>query len=85
MRSVIVATLTVSHPMITDKDAANYVARLGLVGTRMGEAVADARRLAAKDMIPPRFILLATKFRGATGSTSAGSCEYGRRRPRCSC
>jgi uncharacterized protein (DUF885 family) len=56
----IVATLTVSHPMNTPKDAASYVARLGVVGTRMGEAVADARRLAAKDMIPPRFILLAT-------------------------
>ncbi|OFW32624.1 MAG: hypothetical protein A3G76_05580 [Acidobacteria bacterium RIFCSPLOWO2_12_FULL_65_11] len=56
----LVAILTVSHPMITDRDAANYVARLGLVGTRMGEAVADARRLAAKNMIPPRFILLAT-------------------------
>ncbi|MGB7217942.1 MAG: DUF885 domain-containing protein [Vicinamibacterales bacterium] len=56
----IVATLTVSHPMVTDKDAANYVARLGLVGTRMNEATADARRLAARNMIPPRFILLAT-------------------------
>ena len=56
----IVATLTVSHPIVTDKDAANYVARLGVVGTRMGEAAADARRLATKNMIPPRFILLAT-------------------------
>lgn len=38
----------------------NYVARLGQVGTRMGEAIAGARQLAAKDLMPPRFILLAT-------------------------
>jgi uncharacterized protein (DUF885 family) len=50
-------TLTVSHPVRTPKDVANYVARLGDVAPRMAEAVADARARAKKDLIPPRFIL----------------------------
>ena len=39
------------------RDAENYLARLEQVGDRMDEAVAEGERLAAKNMIPPRFIL----------------------------
>ena len=49
--------LTVQHPLRTPKDVSNYVARLGLVGPRMAEAVVESRRRADKDLIPPRFIL----------------------------
>ena len=56
----LVAVITVSHPLRTPRDASNYVTRLGQVGQRMSEAIADAKRLAAKDLIPPRFILDAT-------------------------
>jgi uncharacterized protein (DUF885 family) len=52
--------LTIVHPLNTEKDAANYVARLRQVSTRMDEAVAEAGLLANKQMIPPRFILAAT-------------------------
>ena len=38
----LVNALTVVHPLITEKDAANYVARLGQVGARMDEAIAEA-------------------------------------------
>jgi uncharacterized protein (DUF885 family) len=55
----LINTLTVVHSVLTEKDAANYLARLGQVGTRMDEGVAEARRLAAKGMLPPRFILRA--------------------------
>jgi len=53
----LVNTLTVQHPMRTSADARNYVARLAQVRLRMAEATAEAERLAAKRMIPPRFIL----------------------------
>src|SRR5581483_11282469 len=53
----LVNTLTVQHPMRTSADARNYVARLAQVRLRMVEATAEAERLAAKRMIPPRFIL----------------------------
>jgi len=53
-------TLVVNHPLNTEKDAVHYITRLGLVGTRMDEAVAEAKTLAAKNMIPPRFIVRAT-------------------------
>jgi uncharacterized protein (DUF885 family)/quercetin dioxygenase-like cupin family protein len=53
-------TLVVSHPLNSEKDAVHYITRLGLVSTRMDEAIADARALAAKNMIPPRFIIRAT-------------------------
>ena len=56
----LVNTLTVVHPVLTEKDAANYLARLGQAATRMDEAVAEARRRAAKGMLPPRFVLHAT-------------------------
>jgi uncharacterized protein (DUF885 family) len=52
--------LTVVHPLNDGKDAANYLKRLAQVGTRMDEAVAEARRLADRRMVPPRFIIQAT-------------------------
>jgi uncharacterized protein (DUF885 family) len=56
----LVNTLTVTHPLRTARDAENYLARLSQVGARMAEAVAEARRVAARGTIPPRFILNAT-------------------------
>ena len=56
----LVETLTVRHPLLSERDAENYVAALGQVGARMAEAVEDARRLESKKIIPPRFILAAT-------------------------
>ncbi len=56
----LVENLTVRHPLATEKDAVNYIAALGQVGTRMDEAIAESRRLAAKNVIPPKFILQAT-------------------------
>jgi uncharacterized protein (DUF885 family)/quercetin dioxygenase-like cupin family protein len=53
-------TLTVTHPLNSEKDAVHYVARLGQVSARMDEAIAEARGLASKNMIPPRFIIRAT-------------------------
>jgi uncharacterized protein (DUF885 family) len=50
-------TLTVQHPIRTAKDVSNYVARLGQVAPRMAEAVVESQQRAAKDLIPPRFIL----------------------------
>jgi uncharacterized protein (DUF885 family) len=52
--------LTIVHPINTAKDAANYVSRLGQVGARMDEAIAEAGVRAQKGMVPPRFILDAT-------------------------
>jgi len=56
----LVSALTVVHPLITEKDAVNYVARLGQVGARMEEAIAEAIRLTERRMTPPRFIVRAT-------------------------
>jgi uncharacterized protein (DUF885 family) len=56
----LVSLLTVTHPIATESDAENYVARLGQVAPRMEEAIAEARRIAALGLIPPRFILRAT-------------------------
>ena len=56
----LVTALTVSHPVRSARDAGNYVARLAQVGARMEEAVAEARRLEAAGVLPPRFILRAT-------------------------
>src|SRR5439155_21405846 len=55
-----VERFTVSRPLAKLRDAENYVAALGQVSARMEEAIADSRRLAAKNVIPPRFILEAT-------------------------
>lgn len=46
----LVSTLTVSHPLLNEKDASNYVAALGQVGTRMAEATSESHRLVAKNM-----------------------------------
>ena len=56
----LVEALTVRHPLATERDAENYVAALGQVATRMDESTAEARRLEAREFIPPRFILAAT-------------------------
>jgi uncharacterized protein (DUF885 family) len=56
----LVSTLLVVHPLLTEKDAENYLACLAQVNTRMQEAMAESRRLAAKGIVPPRFILDAT-------------------------
>jgi len=56
----LVETMTVRHPLLTERDAENYVAALGEVRTRMEEAIAEARRLEAKNTIPPKFILQST-------------------------
>lgn len=56
----LVSVITVTHPLRTPKDASNYVVRLAQVGQRMAETIVEAKRLASKDLIPPRFILDAT-------------------------
>ena len=56
----LVTVLTSSHPLVVESDANNYVARLGLVATRMNEAIAEAERIAASGKIPPRFVLQLT-------------------------
>lgn len=58
--SSLVSTLTRLHPLHTERDIENYLARLGLVGTRMEESIAEARRIEDQGTIPPRFILDAT-------------------------
>jgi uncharacterized protein (DUF885 family) len=56
----LVEAMTVRHPLLTERDAENYVAALGEVRARMEEAIDEARRLEAKNTIPPKFILQAT-------------------------
>jgi uncharacterized protein (DUF885 family) len=56
----LVNTLTVVHPLASEKDAQNYLARLQQVDDRTAEAVVRAEALAAKNLIPPRFIVQAT-------------------------
>ena len=56
----LVETMTVRRPLLTERDAENYVVALGQVRTRMEEAVQDARRLETRKIILPRFILAAT-------------------------
>jgi uncharacterized protein (DUF885 family) len=53
-------TLTVVQPLLNEKDAINYIARLGQVSARIEEGITEARRLSEKGMIPPRFIIRAT-------------------------
>ena len=53
----LVNALSVTHPVRTPNDASNYLIRLGEVAPRMAEAVDTAKRLASRDLIPPRFIL----------------------------
>jgi uncharacterized protein (DUF885 family) len=56
----LIETLTVRHPLLSEKDASNYLAVLAQVSARMEEAIAEAQRLAIKNMFPPRFIIDAT-------------------------
>ena len=56
----LVETLTLRHPLATEKDASNYVMRLTQVGQRMDESLVEAKRLAAAGMIPPAFIIKTT-------------------------
>jgi len=56
----LIETLTVRHPLANEKDAGNYLAALRQVSTRMEEAIAESRALAAKNITPPKFILNAT-------------------------
>ncbi len=53
----LVNALSVQHAIRTPRDASNYVVRLGQVAPCMAEALVEARARAAKDLIPPRFIL----------------------------
>jgi uncharacterized protein (DUF885 family) len=48
------------HPLATERDAENYVAKLEQVSLRMNEAIERAKRIEAKGLIPPRYILDAT-------------------------
>lgn len=56
----LVEGMTVTYPVLTERDAENYVYMLGFVDKRLDEAVAEAKQLAAKKIVPPRFILQAT-------------------------
>ncbi len=52
--------MTVRHPVLTERDAENYLAALTEVSARMEEAIAESRRQAAKGFVPPAFIVAAT-------------------------
>lgn len=56
----LVEALTLRHPLVKPADASNYVARMKHIGARMDEAIGEARQLAARKMIPPRFIVQTT-------------------------
>lgn len=67
----LVEALTLRHPLVKPNDANNYIARMKQIGTRMDEAVVEARQLAAKKMLPPRFIVQTTLTSMRTFSDSA--------------
>lgn len=67
----LIEALTLRHPLVTPNDASNYIARMKQIGTRMDEAVGEARQLAAKNMVPPRFIVQATLASMRTFSDAA--------------
>ena len=54
--------MTNTHPMRNAQDVDSYLARLEQVGTRMDEALVRAKGAAAKQLIPPRFILERAQF-----------------------
>ena len=56
----LISELTVAHPVLTERDAMNYVLRLGQVDERMAEATVEAERRSGNGVRPPRFILQAT-------------------------
>src|ERR1035438_4412476 len=47
----LVENLTVSYPLTTERDAENYLVVLKEAATRLNEATADAKRLAAKKVV----------------------------------
>jgi uncharacterized protein (DUF885 family) len=53
----LVSAFTVGQPLRSDLDAENYLARLQQASTRIDESIAVARRIAARTLVPPRFIL----------------------------
>src|SRR5262249_56715134 len=53
----LVNTFIVVHPLLSEADGENYAARLEQLAPRMDEALVEARRIAAKGVIPPQFIL----------------------------
>lgn len=67
----LVEALTLRHPLVKPSDATNYIARMKQIGTRMDEAVSEARQLAAKKMLPPRFIVQSTLASMRTFSDAA--------------
>ena len=54
--------MTNTHPLRNAQDVDSYLARLDQVGMRMDEALVRARGAAAKNLIPPRFILERGQF-----------------------
>jgi uncharacterized protein (DUF885 family) len=69
----LVEVLTVSYPVSNEREAENYLAALSQASTRLDESISDSKRLAAKKIIPPRFILNATvkQMRGFVDSAPA--------------
>jgi uncharacterized protein (DUF885 family) len=53
----LINALAVVHPISTQRDAENYIARLRQVDERMKEAIAISELQATNGIIPPRFIL----------------------------
>jgi uncharacterized protein (DUF885 family) len=56
----LVDAFTIRRTLVTERDAENYVATLPQIALRMDESTEDARRLADRKVVPPRFILAAT-------------------------
>jgi len=56
----LVNALTVTHPVLSVRDAESYVARLAEVDDRLREALAEAEYQAELGIVPPRFIVQAT-------------------------
>ena len=52
--------LTQTHPVRNRRDVENYLARLELIATQLDEGVVQARDRAARGIVPPRFIIVAT-------------------------
>ncbi len=51
--------MTVNHPVVTAKDAENYVARMAQLAPRMDEAILESQRIVQSGLMPPKFILQA--------------------------
>ena len=67
----LIESLTLRHPLAKPGDASNYIARMKQIGTRMDEAVMEARQIAARNMLPPRFIVQTTLTQMRTFSDAA--------------